>query len=109
LLRQTLEFGGPLPQLILTGGDPLARPDLYELIEAARSLGIGVSITPAATPALTREVLEPLTPRPRRAADGLHCEYHALCGGSRARAYEAIGDPLGEDPFCLYVAHECDA
>lgn len=56
-LRQLPEFGAPLPQLILTGGDPLARTDLYELIDAARELGIGVSITPAATPALTREVL----------------------------------------------------
>jgi radical SAM protein len=56
-LRQIPEFGEPLPQLILTGGDPLARADLYELIDEARRLGIGVSITPAATPALTREVL----------------------------------------------------
>ena len=56
-LRQIPEFGDPLPQLILTGGDPLARGDLYELIDEARSLGIGVSITPAAQPALTRDVL----------------------------------------------------
>jgi len=307
-LRQILDFGDPLPQLILTGGDPLARADLYQLIDEARSLGIGISITPAATPALTRDVLErlqqhgveglglsldgssgerhdsirgvagtfartmqamgwaqelglplqvntlvaaetvqdipaiyellkplmparwslfflisvgrgkvlePLTaeqgerlmgwihetssaapftvatteaPSYRRVAlqrmraEGLtgdqikkspacrgfgirdgngivfvshigdicpagflpmaagnvrndrlvdvyrnsalfqglhdparlhgrcgHCEYHALCGGSRARAYEAVGDPLGEDPFCIYVAHACNA
>jgi radical SAM protein len=56
-LNQIPEFGTPLPQLILTGGDPLARTDLYELIDEARRLGIPVSITPAATPALTREVL----------------------------------------------------
>jgi radical SAM protein len=56
-LRQILDFGAPLPQLILTGGDPLARRDLYELIDQARNLGIGVSITPAASPALTRDVL----------------------------------------------------
>ena len=56
-LRQIPEFGEPMPQLILTGGDPLMRADLYELIDEARRLGIGVSITPAATPALTREVL----------------------------------------------------
>src|SRR5208337_78146 len=31
-LRQIAEFGQPMPQLILTGGDPLARPDLFELI-----------------------------------------------------------------------------
>jgi len=34
-----------------------ARADLYELIDEARALGVGVSITPAATPALTREVM----------------------------------------------------
>lgn len=56
-LRQIVEFGDPLPQLILTGGDPLKRKDLFELIDEARRLGIGVSITPAATEALTREVL----------------------------------------------------
>jgi len=56
-LRQIPGFGQPLPQLILTGGDPLARADLYPLIDEARRLGIAVSITPAATPALTREVL----------------------------------------------------
>jgi radical SAM protein with 4Fe4S-binding SPASM domain len=31
-----------------------------------------------------------------------YCEYHVLCGGSRARAYEATGNPLAEDPFCAY-------
>lgn len=56
-LRQIPGFGDPLPQLILTGGDPLARADLYELIDEARRLNISVSITPAATPALTRDVL----------------------------------------------------
>jgi radical SAM protein len=56
-LKQIPEFGDPMPQLILTGGDPLARADLYELIDEARKLNIGVSITPAATPALTRDVL----------------------------------------------------
>jgi radical SAM protein len=57
-LRQIPEFGDPMPHLILTGGDPLKRADLFEMIDEARRLGIGVSITPAASPALTREVLE---------------------------------------------------
>lgn len=56
-LHQITEFGDPVPQLILTGGDPLARADLFDLIDEARKLGIGVSITPAATPELTRDVL----------------------------------------------------
>jgi radical SAM protein len=30
------------------------------------------------------------------------CEYRTHCGGSRARAYAATGDPLAEDPGCVY-------
>jgi MoaA/NifB/PqqE/SkfB family radical SAM enzyme len=28
------------------------------------------------------------------------CQYPDLCGGSRARAYAATGDPLAENPAC---------
>lgn len=30
------------------------------------------------------------------------CEYKAVCGGCRARAYEATGDYLAEEPLCMY-------
>lgn len=30
------------------------------------------------------------------------CEYRAVCGGCRARAYAATGDYLSEEPFCIY-------
>jgi len=60
LLHQIAEFGNPLPHLILTGGDPLQRPDLYELIDEAQSLGIQVSITPSATEALTLHTIAKL-------------------------------------------------
>jgi radical SAM protein len=30
------------------------------------------------------------------------CEFRRVCGGSRARAYAATGDPLAEDPLCDY-------
>ena len=59
-LHQIPGFGNPMPTLILTGGDPLERPDLFLLIEEARRLGIGVSITPAATAALTHDLLSRL-------------------------------------------------
>lgn len=39
--------------LILTGGDPLKRPDLWDLVAYGRSIGLPMSITPSATPALT--------------------------------------------------------
>jgi radical SAM protein len=31
------------------------------------------------------------------------CEYRAVCGGSRARAYALTGDYLAPDPTCVYV------
>ena len=31
-----------------------------------------------------------------------YCEYHRVCGGCRARAYEATGDYMAEEPLCLY-------
>ena len=60
LLQQVAAFGQPSPHLILTGGDPLERTDLYEIIDEARRLGITTSITPAATPTLTSEVFAKL-------------------------------------------------
>ncbi|MGH7519851.1 MAG: radical SAM protein [Gemmatimonadales bacterium] len=43
-----------LPHLVLTGGDPLKRPDLFDLIAAARARGFKVSLSPSATPLLTQ-------------------------------------------------------
>jgi radical SAM protein with 4Fe4S-binding SPASM domain len=30
------------------------------------------------------------------------CEYRKICGGCRARAFEAAEDYLAEEPLCLY-------
>jgi heme b synthase len=30
------------------------------------------------------------------------CEFKAICGGCRARAYEATGDYLAQEPYCVY-------
>src|SRR3972149_5449555 len=43
------------PMMVLTGGDPLKRKDLFELIRHAVSQGIQVALTPSATPLATRE------------------------------------------------------
>ena len=32
------------------------------------------------------------------------CEYRAICGGSRSRAYGVTGDLLAEEPYCTYEA-----
>jgi len=59
-LDQLVQFGDPLPHLILTGGDPLSRRDIYELIDYANGLGLEISITPSATPELTNEAITKL-------------------------------------------------
>jgi radical SAM protein len=46
-------FGSPRPHLVITGGDPLERPDLIDLIIFGRSLGLSISVTPAGTPELS--------------------------------------------------------
>ncbi|MFV0442997.1 MAG: TIGR04053 family radical SAM/SPASM domain-containing protein [Planctomycetaceae bacterium] len=43
--------------LVLTGGDPLKRSDIYELIEHGVAQGLDVSITPSATPLVTRSAI----------------------------------------------------
>jgi MoaA/NifB/PqqE/SkfB family radical SAM enzyme len=50
-------FGDALPRLVFTGGDPLKRADLFELISEARARGFKVSISPSATPLLTPGVI----------------------------------------------------
>lgn len=54
LMREVKAMGS---LLILTGGDPMKRPDLFELIEYGRSLGVPVSITPSTTPTLTEAAM----------------------------------------------------
>ena len=45
------------PLFVITGGDPLKRPDVYELVRYAAGLGLRPSMTPSATPLLTREAI----------------------------------------------------
>lgn len=60
LLDDITGFGRPYPHVVFTGGDPLLRPDLEVLVDAATARGIGCSLAPAATGLLTREVLDRL-------------------------------------------------
>ncbi len=48
------------PVFVLTGGDPLKRPDIFELVEYASSHGVRISLTPSATPLLTQEAIHNL-------------------------------------------------
>ena len=52
LIDQVAGFGRPHPILVLTGGDCLLRPDLFDLIRYATSLGVPVCLSPSVTPLL---------------------------------------------------------
>jgi radical SAM protein len=86
-----------VPVFVLTGGDPIKRPDLFELIDHARSAGVRVSLTPSATPLLTRDVVARLKQaglaRLAVSMDGACAETHdAFRGmsGSFARTLDAV-------------------
>ncbi len=57
LIERLAAFGNN-PILIFTGGDPMMRPDLFELIAYANERGLRCSLTPTATALPTRERLE---------------------------------------------------
>jgi radical SAM protein with 4Fe4S-binding SPASM domain len=44
--------------MVFTGGDPLKRPDLYDLIRYSVGLGLRTNVTPSATPLLTAEAIQ---------------------------------------------------
>lgn len=58
LLEDVASFGHPPPILVFSGGDPLERPDLDELVDYASELGLPTAVTPAPTENLTREVVQ---------------------------------------------------
>lgn len=51
LIRQIREFGRPV--FVLTGGDPLKRGDLFDLIRAGADAGLPTYMSPSGTPLLT--------------------------------------------------------
>jgi len=50
----------------------------------------------------TSPLLQALRDRDRLGGRCGRCEFRQVCGGSRAQAYAATGDPLAEDPTCPY-------
>ncbi|HXG04049.1 MAG TPA: TIGR04053 family radical SAM/SPASM domain-containing protein [Candidatus Binatia bacterium] len=85
---RALAAATPRPHVVLTGGDPLKRPDLRQLVERAAELGLRPSVAPSATVALDRTVVEDLK-RAGVAAMSLSLD------GPRAAQHDAIRGVLG--------------
>ena len=55
LIAEVRRFGRPL--FVLSGGDPLMRPDIFELIQASADAGLRTCLSPSGTPLLTHAAL----------------------------------------------------
>jgi radical SAM protein len=60
LLDGVRRFGDPPPLVVLTGGDPLRRPDIEELVAYGTARGLSMSLTPSGTAAVTEDRLRAL-------------------------------------------------
>ena len=56
LIDRVREFDNPM--MVFAGGDPLKRPDLYDLIRYSVAAGLRSNVTPSPTPLLTNEAID---------------------------------------------------
>jgi radical SAM protein len=96
LLDDFARFPDP-PLVVLTGGDPMKRPDVCEIVAHGASRGLSMAMTPSATSLVTRDALVDLSDaglsRLAVSIDGATAASHdALRGvpGSFARSLEIL-------------------
>lgn len=56
LLDETRQFGPVL--FVITGGDPLERPDIFDIIRHGAEIGLRMTMTPAGTEKMTRATIQ---------------------------------------------------
>ncbi|MFB6156072.1 MAG: TIGR04053 family radical SAM/SPASM domain-containing protein [Haloferacaceae archaeon] len=110
LVDEVAAFGdepGPGPVLVFSGGDPLKRPDVFELVSYATDSGVPAAVTPAPTALLDRTAIERFAEAGARrmalSLDGATAESHDAFRGEEgsfetirraAREAETVGLPL---------------
>jgi AdoMet-dependent heme synthase len=87
-----------VPLFVLTGGDPLKRPDLMPIVQYACRRGVRTSLTPSTTPLLVRDAIVELKKsglmRLALSLDGSTAELHDTfrgVAGSFQRTLDAVG------------------
>ncbi len=103
--KRFVESIAPLkPMLILSGGEPLLRPDLFQIIRLAVSLGIRVSLASNGTlitPELAKEIADSGVSRVSISLDGADAAMHDLGRGqgSFERSIKGIDNLRGRVDF----------
>jgi radical SAM protein len=102
LIDRVAAFGVPPPILVLTGGDPLRRPDIVDLVAHAQRRGVAVSLTPSGTAAVTEGRLRAL----RDAGLG---RLAVSLDGATAEAHDAFRGVHGSHRYTLRILDQARA
>lgn len=86
MMDDVRRFGRPL--FVLTGGDPLKRPEVVELVAYGTSIGLRMAMTPSGTPLMTEAVL-------RELHDAGLARLAVSLDGSNARIHDAFRGVAG--------------
>ena len=96
LIDQVVGFGRPYPILVLTGGDCLLRPDLFDLVEHATGMGLPVALSPSVTPSLTPTMIDQMV------ASGVKAVSISL-DGAQAATHEGVRGIAGHFEATVYA------
>jgi radical SAM protein len=99
LLDDFARFPDP-PLVVLTGGDPMKRPDICEIVAHGVSRGLSMAMTPSATPLVTRDALVDLS-------DAGLSRLAVSIDGATAASHEALRGVAGSFQRSLEIL--CDA
>jgi MoaA/NifB/PqqE/SkfB family radical SAM enzyme len=100
LIGQVADMGAGV--LVVTGGDPLARPDVFELIAAGARAGLHVGFSPSVTPRLTSAALA-------RAVDAGAATIHLSLDGATAATHDGFRGVPGSFARTLRMIDEAAA
>lgn len=102
LIDRVAAFGNPPPILVLTGGDPLRRPDVTELVAYGTGVGVSVSLTPSGTAAVTRDKL-------RRLQDAGLARLAVSLDGATEEAHDAFRGVRGSHRYTVRIIEHARA
>ena len=102
LMDRVAAFGDPPPLLVLTGGDPLRRPDVVELVAYGSGRGLTVSLTPSGTAAATEARLRALR-------DAGLARLAVSLDGATAQSHDAFRGVAGSHGHTLRIVERARA
>jgi MoaA/NifB/PqqE/SkfB family radical SAM enzyme len=102
LLDRVAEFGPRKPLFVLTGGDPLRRRDVAELVRHGVARGLSMALTPSGTAAVTRARLEEVR-------DAGLARLAVSLDGSTPEAHDAFRRVRGSHRFTMRIIDDARA